>query len=277
MQTTDRIGGMRRPSIGHVLFATQVIGISLLIVVLGFFAIYAADWNGSSGVGTIWIYEASQTSGANFIETQTIAGLEMCGFRVCLVYTTESGKARTIQWITRDWILIRAMHIDEEGNTQDVVYENGLRIYKIPLRVGDSWTWDTTATRTVTIKETERGAALVRKEEFTVYALRKVVDVERVRVPAGEYSAFVIEHFDQHDVIRQKLWFSNDAGEAVKYVGGFFSIYRTLWELREHKPQQASLLEFFELSFAMLKPLPLLIAGLVLSASSWTYKKLRTR
>ncbi len=147
-------------------------------------------------------------------------------------------------------------------------------MYQLPLQVGDSWVWDTLATRTTILQEPDSRTPTIKTENFHVYGLRKVVGIEKVTVPAGEYSAFVIEHFDLNEVIREKLWFSVDAGEAVRYVNGFFGIYRTVWELKQQNPKAASVLEFFEFNTGTLNSLLILTVGVALVTAPSVLRKL---
>lgn len=209
-------------------------------------ALYSLDWNHKIGVGSSWSYHASTPSGLSYNETETLDRLELCGYRICGVYEATSSSGTSIQWRTSDWRLQRSLFIDPVGNSRDLRYDSGVPLYHVPLVVGDSWSWDTAGTRTTTV-QVRNGGTVSRQEHIVISGVvRQVMREELIEVPAGSFQSYVIDQFDENNVISQRIWFNLEIGAAVKYIGGFFSVYRTTWQLTNYSLVPDSPLTFFE-------------------------------
>lgn len=252
-------------SFRRAIFASRLVGLSLLMLSAAAFLVYLADWKQPVGVGSTWVYQVSWPSGVIYVETQKLRALEFCGFRICGVYASSSTFGGSIQWRTSDWLLIQTVALDPNGNSRRLTYDSALLLYRLPFSVGDNWDWETGGTRVTTVR-VPNGGTLAKQERVTISGThREVTNTTHVSVPAGKFLCYVVDQYDENNIISQRVWFSEEVGEAVKYVGGFFSVFQTRWELLNYTLATRSPGEFLSLDLGGVRIPTLIIAGIILS------------
>jgi hypothetical protein len=242
--------------------AIRVVGVLLLgLSLLGVALFFSSE--SSHGLGSSWTYDVWQPNGLNYMEVQVVDGLELCGLRLCYVRTSHSEFSVSRLWLA-GWLLVKSEVVDPRGNSRMTQFDEGILLYRLPLRVGDQWGLEDGASR-VTKAKAEHGGWVTREERISLAGTeRRVVSVERVHVPAGTFNAYVVDHMEQNGLVTQRLWFDEGVGDAVRYIYGLGSVYYTRWELVDYQVRPRTVGELLYLQIYSL-PMPAwLMGGLVL-------------
>jgi len=247
-----RVLGIATRSAGVLLLGLSLLGVALFLTS-----------EASQGLGSSWTYHVWQPNGLSYTEVQVVDGLELCGLRLCYVRTTRSEFSVSRLWLA-GWLLVRSEVVDPRGNSRVTQFDEGILLYRLPLRVGDRWGLEDGGSR-VTRAKAEHGGWVAREERISLAGTeRRVVGVERVHVPAGTFDAYVVEHMEQNGLVTQRLWFHEGVGDAVRYIYGLGSVYYTRWELVDYQVRPRTVTELLYLQIYSL-PMPAwLTGGLVL-------------
>lgn len=206
------------------------------------------------GTGSYWTYQVYasslfQAAPLVYDEVSSVAGLELCGLRVCYIIKTENSNERYTFWVSNHWLLVKShWESKTEREALDLVFNPGVQLYEKLMDVGSSWKWDAKAQ----VRST-RGDKVSERETEIQGIERQIISKEVVNVPAGDFEVLVVEQRDD-GVLTRRVWYSKEVGEAVRFEFPGASPGVKQWgELKSYQSRQPSSLQVLDLSLAGLE------------------------
>jgi hypothetical protein len=162
-------------------------------------------------VGDTWYYLYSGPEGNS---REQIVRPDACGPSPCLVDQETNTAWNDTAWI-RDWNLSRESYVDHTTPyNYSSVYTPPLHLYNLPLTVGESWWWNSTATGWYTDQSGNHTQTPI---SFSIK--RTVVNQTTVTVPAGTFDTFLVAQYISDGMqLNEYRWFSLQAKTTVKLM-----------------------------------------------------------
>lgn len=202
--------------------AALVLLVSILIVA---FYPFTLIWQEPRGlpprhleVGDRWIYKVAFPDSHSYQMTESVKGIiDVNGTKVYLLLRDDAQHISTqYLWITLDWHEIRTFtpNIGNLLANSTITYTPPVKLFQVPLRVGDHWT----------VKSTKRTITIVKNTTIDTNMLllqaRTTTSLEYVSTPVGQFHAFKVT-VTENGTVTEVLWFSTGLGEVV--YGEFYN------------------------------------------------------
>lgn len=169
-------------------------------------------------VGDRWTYKVAFPDSHSYQMTESVKGIiDVNGTEVYLLLRDDAQHISTqCLWITLDWHQIRTFtpNIGNLPANSTITYTPPVKLFQVPLRVGDHWT----------VKSTKRTITIVKKttidSNMSLLQVRTTTSLEYVLTPVGQFHAFKVT-VTENGTLYEALWFSTGLGEVV--YGEFYN------------------------------------------------------
>ena len=204
----------------------RYIALALLVaIVIASLYLLAIVWQKPTGllprdlaVGDMWTYKIVFPDSKSYQMTESVkAVITINGTEVYLLFRDDAQHISTQYfWVTSDWHEIRTF-TPSIGNllaNSTITYTPPVKLFQIPLRVGDQWT----------VKSTKRAITIVKNmtidSNMSLQQIRTTTSFEEVLTPVGRFHAFKVTVVEDGS-LSEALWFSAGLGEVV--YGEFYN------------------------------------------------------